>query len=112
MSGDRAAAAVAAAAVTVPCASVCDAASRSGSQRDAGVSAPSRATSSVFATPSGASAVCRFVHVITGTMALNGTPAAVAFQTAPPPSEMPSAPICVSETSGRAASHVKRSRAS
>jgi len=35
---------------------------------------------------------------------LNGTPAAVAFQTAPPPSEMPNAPICVSEISGRAVS--------
>ena len=52
----------------------------------------------------------RFVHVITGTIALNGTPAVVAFHTAPPPSEMPSAPICVSEISGRAVSHVKSSR--
>ena len=47
-----------------------------------------------------------------GTMALNGMPAVVAFHTAPPPSEMPSAPICVSEISGRAVSHVKSSRVS
>src|ERR1700719_2312628 len=105
-SGDRAAAAAAAAAVTVPCASVSEAASRSGSQRDAGVSAARSATSSVFATPCGASAVCRFVHVITGTIALKGTPAAVAFHTAPPPSEMPSAPISVSDTSGLSASQL------
>ena len=47
-----------------------------------------------------------------GTMALNGTPATAAFQTAPPPSERPKAPIWVSETPGFPANQVKRSCAS
>ena len=47
-----------------------------------------------------------------GTMALKGTPATAAFQTSPPPSESPKAPICVFETSLRAANQSKRSRAS
>ena len=33
------------------------------------------------------------VHVIAGTIALKGTPATAAFQTSPPPSESPKAPI-------------------
>ena len=66
-------------------------------------------TSPDFDRPCGASAGARFVHVITGTIALNGTPATAAFQTAPPPSEMPSAPICVSETSLAPANQSKSS---
>ena len=58
-------------------------------------------TRPVFGTPFGLSAVPRFVHVIAGTIALNGTPATAAFQTSPPPSERPKAPIWVSETSLR-----------
>src|SRR6266849_653992 len=81
-------------------------ASRSGSQRLCGMSEASNWTSPDFERPCGASAVARFVHVITGTIALKGTPATVAFQTAPPPSEMPSAPIAVLEISGRAVSQV------
>jgi len=50
--------------------------------------------------------------VIAGTIALNGTPATAAFQTTPPPSERPKAPICVSDTSLRAENELKRSRAS
>jgi len=86
-----------------------DAASRSGSQRLCGTSEASSWTSPDFERLCGASAVARFVQVITGTIALKGTPAAVAFQTAPPPSEMPSAPICVSEISGRAVSQANSS---
>src|SRR4051794_1292716 len=87
----------------------CFAASSSGSQRLSGTALPSNETSPDLERPCGASAVARFVHVITGTIALKGTPATVAFQTAPPPSEMPTAPICVSEISGLAASQVKSS---
>ena len=50
--------------------------------------------------------------MIAGTIALNGTPATAAFQTAAPPSERPKAPMCVSDTSFRAVSQAKRSRAS
>ncbi len=89
-----------------------EAASRSGSQRLCGTSAARYCTRPDFDSPCGASAVVRFVHVMIGTIALNGTPADAAFQTAPPPREMPSAPICVSEISGRAVSHVKSSRVS
>src|SRR4029079_15088006 len=78
----------------------CFAASNSGSHRLSGTAAAINETSPDLDRPCGASAVARFVHVITGTIALKGTPATVAFQTAPPPSENPSAPICVSEISG------------
>src|SRR2546426_3503051 len=77
------------------------AARRSGSHRLSGTRLASSETRPDFDRPWGASALARFVHVITGTIALNGTPATVAFHTAPPPSEIPSAPICVSEISGR-----------
>src|SRR5436853_2099296 len=87
-----------------------EAASRSGSQRLWGTSEASSCTRPDFESPCGASEVERFVQVMIGTIALNGTPAEVAFHTAPPPSEMPSAPICVSEISGRVVNHVKRSR--
>ena len=60
-----------------------DAARRSGSQRLCGTSEASSWTRPDFDSPCGASALVRFVQVITGTIALNGTPATVAFQTAP-----------------------------
>src|SRR5205809_3360206 len=60
------------------------AASRSASQRLSGTRDASSWTSPDFERPCGASAVARFVQVITGTIALNGTPATAAFQTAPP----------------------------
>src|SRR5262249_56206243 len=73
--------------------SPCDAARSCGSQRLVGTSPARYWTSPDFESPCGASDVSRFVHVITGTIALNGMPFVAAFQTAPPPSEMPSAPI-------------------
>src|SRR5207249_7804431 len=85
------------------------AASSAGSQRVGGTSPARYCTRPDFDSPCGARTVVRFVHVITGTIALNGTPTTVAFQTAPPPSEMPSAPICVSEISGCAVSHAYNS---
>src|SRR5262249_45567324 len=65
-----------------------------------------------FGTPFGFRAAPRSVQVIAGTIALKGTPATAAFQTSPPPSESPNAPICVLETSLRAPNQVKRSCAS
>ena len=85
------------------------AASSSGSHRLSGTSADRYETSPDLDRPCGASAVARFVHVIAGTIALKGTPATVAFHTASPPSEIPSAPICVSEISGLAARKSKSS---
>src|SRR5260370_39385852 len=67
-----------------------------GSQRLVGTRPARYCTSPDFERPCGASAVSRFVHVMIGTAALNGTPLVRAFQTAPPPSEMPSAPMFVS----------------
>src|SRR5258706_14657185 len=63
------------------------AASSAGSQRAMGTRAARYWTSPDFESSCGWSAVFRFVHVIDGAIALKGTPAAVAFQTAPPPSE-------------------------
>ena len=64
-------------------------------------------TGSALRMPVGFSAQRRLDHVSAGTIALKGTPATAAFQTSAPPSSHPSAPICVSETSGRAASQSK-----
>src|SRR3954452_24556188 len=70
-----------------------DAARSCGSHLLVGTSPARYCTRPDFESPCGASAVRRLVHVITGTIALNGTPLVTAFQTAPPPREMPSAPI-------------------
>src|SRR5919201_5080458 len=69
------------------------AASNAGSQRLGGTSPARYCTRPDFDNPCGASAVTRFVQVITGTIALKGTPATAAFHTRPPPSETPSAPM-------------------
>ena len=102
VTGEREAASAAAAVRSALVVRPADAASSCGSQRLVGTSPARYCTSPDFERPCGASAVSRFVHVMIGTAALNGTPLVSAFQTAPPPSEMPSAPICVSEISGRA----------
>ena len=107
--GDRVAASAFTAAMFVLETSDGFAARSSGSHRLSGTAAASSETRPDFGRPCGASAVARFVHVITGTIALNGTPATVAFHTAPPPIENPSAPICVSEISGLAARKSKSS---
>ena len=108
VSGERGAASAATCAMFELDVSAGTAARSVGSHRAVGTSCESRTTSPDFDSPCGASAVVRLVHVITGTIALNGTPATDAFQTAPPPSEMPSAPICVSEISGCAVSQLNR----
>src|SRR4051794_31733330 len=65
-----------------------EAARSCGSHRLVGTSPARYWTRPDFESPCGASAVSRFVHVMIGTTALNGTPFVNAFQTAPPPSEM------------------------
>ena len=109
---ERAASVLVTAGVTFPCTSACAICARAGSQFEIGTSWVRIPTRPVLGTLFGSSAWPRFVQEIAGTIALKGTPAAVAFQTSPPPSESPSAPISVSETSLRAASQVKRSCAS
>src|SRR5436305_5888341 len=100
-SGERDDASAAAAARSVLDERPAEAASSCGSQRLVGTRPARYCTRPDFDRPCGASAVRRFVHVMIGTAALNGIPPVSAFQTAPPPSEMPSAPICESEISGR-----------
>src|SRR5579864_2121209 len=95
-SGERVLASAAAAVRSLLAARPADAASSCGSHRLVGTSPARYWTSPDFESPCGASEVSRFVHVMTGTAALNGTPFVNAFQTAPPPSEMPSAPMFVS----------------
>src|SRR2546423_540024 len=77
-----------------------------------GTDCASRRTRPSFGTPFGLRAVPRSVQATAGTIALNATPATAAFQTSPPPSERPSAPIWVFETSLRPANQLKRSCAS
>ena len=60
----------------------------------------------------GARAVKRSVHVSQVSTAAHGTPSTSERSTAPPPSEMPQAPIRVLSISGRAASWSKTSRVS
>src|SRR3954447_14307218 len=110
--GERVEAKAAAAVRSVLTASPVEAARSCGSHRLVGTSPARNCTRPDFDSPRGASEVRRFVQVMTGTIALNGIPATAAFQTAPPPSEMPSAPICVSEISGRAVNQAKSSRVS
>src|SRR3954453_21636158 len=96
-SGDRDDASAAAAVRSALDVRPADAASRCGSHRLVGTRPAGYWTGPDFDRLCGASAVSRFVHVMIGTAALNGMPAVSAFHTAPPPSEMPSAPIWVSE---------------
>src|SRR6266481_4113532 len=77
--GERVAANAAAAVRSVLAASPADAASSCGSQRLVGTSPARYCTRPDFERPCGASDVSRFVQVMTGTIALNGTPATVAF---------------------------------
>src|SRR4051812_49329126 len=79
--GERDAASAVTAAGLVPLTSALAVKRSSGSQRLSGTSDARYDTRPDFARPCGASAVSRFVHVITGTIALNATPATVAFQT-------------------------------
>ena len=58
------------------------------------------------------SAEKRSVHVWTVTTAPHGTPATSELRTAPPPYEMPQAPMLFPSTSGRSASHWKTARVS
>ena len=109
---DRAASTLVTAGVTSPPARYCTAWKSAGSQFALGAAWERIPISPVFGTPFGLSAAPRFVQVIAGTIALNGTPATAAFQTSPPPRDKPNAPICVSETSLRPANHAKRSCAS
>src|SRR3954454_20487144 len=78
---DSAAAALRSALVVRPC----EAASSCGSHLVVGTSPARYWTSPDFESPCGAREVRRFVHVMTGTTALNGTAAVTPFQTAPPP---------------------------
>jgi hypothetical protein len=96
---ERAASALVTAGVTFPWIRSCSALARVGSQLAIGTACARILTSPVFGTPFGLSAVPRLVHVIAGTIALKGTPATAAFQTSSPPSESPTAPIWVFETS-------------
>ena len=76
----------------------------SGSVRASGTSMPSWAIRPDFGRSCGKSAWYRLVHVASGTIAAHGNfPITVEFQTAPPPSEIPYAPIFFAFTSGRAA---------
>ncbi len=74
-SGERVDASVAAAERSALEASPADAASSCGSHRLVGTSPARYCTSPDFERPCGASDVSRFVHVMIGTAALNGTPA-------------------------------------
>src|SRR5436305_10647467 len=100
------------AAVTLPASRSVLACVSEASHCEKGTADASWASSPPFGTPFGLSAVPRSVQAMAGTIALNGTPAAAALHTAPPPRERPKAPICVSETSLRAASQSNRSCAS
>src|SRR5439155_12504416 len=90
---ERAASALLTVEVTSPCSSDCAVWASAASQFWSGTTRERIEIKPVFATSSGLRADARFVQVIAGTIALKGTPATAAFQTSPPPSERPKAPI-------------------